>query len=591
MRELLKEKYNELEKLCRLDTSMAYADIAVILREAICNFMEQCSRPAIWCYGMHTKMLMADFMFELKKVRFIIDNGIESGEESGFEIIDESRIVEKQIDGIIISSRIYREEIAAKIKADYGNVKYLDIYAEFEKAGIHLEEDYYKKGHPYSRYCCLNKMQRVLQQEKDNNACQEELKKIIRIYIEIKDFQSAVFYADKLVELSEGTWERTLLKQLRELYELQLEAMSKIDDNNVLMLCVDGLRRKEVCEKYMGNLWRYMKQNMHYYSNAYSMSTSTYESLIPAYSENDDLRTKYYETNMIRNGCRFIDEAKKQKRKIFFYTDSTSYIEDDAIWTAKRLQSAAEKLWDFILDAVDEKNGLFYVHILYESHFSYPNPYTTDEIIAEGTHIFFDYLENNGGRLRTDYGRQQKDSLKYLDDTVVPLIEKLKCRMVLYADHGNVLIDKETKLTDIESTKYTFHEDLIQVPLAVKSPEASVNVDSSLISIKELNNIIIALMNKREILIEKKEYIKVLRSEIYNLDFRYLYKKTNHEHGLLAFEVFIFEDGYKLAVYADGVVELYSAGEDSVVEDVRKKGRLLEIVRDKVTVCDLAQIV
>ena len=92
-------------------------------------------------------------------------------------------------------------------------------------------------------------------------------------------------------------------------------------------------------------------------------------------------------------------------------------------------------------------------------------------------------------------------------------------------------------------------------------------------------------------MIEKKEYIKVLRSEIYNLDFRYLYKKTNHEHGLLAFEVFIFEDGYKLAVYADGVVELYSAGEDSVVEDVRKKGRLLEIVRDKVTVCDLAQIV
>ena len=354
---------------------------------------------------------------------------------------------------------------------------------------------------------------------------------------------------------------------------------------------MDGLRRKDISENNINNLYELIQRDMYFLENAYSVSTSTFESLIPAYSENDNLKTKYYQMNKIKsNNCRFIMTAKKQNRKIVFYTDGADYIEDDKIRVKSQSQTATEKLWDFIIDAIEEKNGLFYIHILYESHYSYPNPYTAEEIVADGTNIMFDYLEHNGGQIRTDYNKQQKDALKYIDDVIVPLIEKLQCRMVLFADHGNILIDRGMPLESIEKTKFTFHEDLIQVPLAIKSPEMEVKKDTGINSIMELNNIIISLMEKKRVELKKKDYIKVVRSEIYNPDFKYLYKKVDNEQGLLAFEVFIFRDGYKLAVYADGTVELYLAETDTEVHDALIRKRLWEKIKNKITVCDEQKI-
>lgn len=586
MKELLQTKYEKLQHICELK-SYPNSKIYPLIKNMIISFTKKCNNPAIWCYGKHTKMLMTDFIFELKNVNFIIDNGIGNIAGSGFEIINESSILEKKIDGIIISSKKYRDEIVCNLKKNYSDIPYLDIYAELEKNGYYLTVEYYAKDHPSSRYSSLNGLQRSFLQKKGTEDCKDSLKKILNIYIEIKDFKSAIKYASKLVGLSNDTWAYELLRQLKEIYNLQLEALQQINEDNVIMLCVDGLRRKEVCKKYMMNLYTYIKDNMYYCTNAYSVSTSTFESLIPAYSENDDLRTGYFNTNVIEaDNCRFIKEAKRQKRKICFYTDGIDYVKDESILVKRHAQTATEKLWDFTLDASGEKNGLFYIHILYESHYSYPNPYTIDEIITEGTNIIFDYLEHNGGQIRTDYNMQQKDSLRYLDDIIAPLLENLQCRMVLFADHGNILIDKGTELKSIEKTKYTFHEDLIQIPLAVKSPEIAIRTDDTLASLMEINTIVIALMKKENFQLDKNNYIKVLRSEIYNPDFRYLYKKTHNERGLLAFEVFLFRDGYKLAVYSDGTVELYLSETDTEISDMKIKNKLWKEIKDKVTVCD-----
>ncbi len=591
MKKLLEEKYKALCKQCRMDCPIADVELNLILKKMIYRFVEKCDRPAIWCYGKHTKMLMSDFMFELKKVRYIIDNGIAGRENSGFEIIEESKIVDAQIDGVIISSRKYKDEITDRLKANFGGIKYLDIYEELEKKGIHLERDYYDREHPYSKYRKLNQQQRNLNELKDNPSRQTVLKNIIKSYIEIKDFKSAIRYTEKLICESEDEWGKILLGSLEVIYELQLEVTGKIHENNVVMLCIDGLRRKDVTRQNMKNLTNYICERMYYFDNAYSVSTSTYESLIPAYSENDDLRTGYFERNQIPGDkCRFIREAKKQKRKIFFYTDGTDYIVDDEVHITAYSQTATEKLWDFLLDAADEQNGLFYIHILYESHFAYPNPYTMEKIVGEGTSILFDYLEKNGARIQADYEKQQKDALRYLDDTIVPLIDGLHCGIVLYADHGNILLGRETELMDIENTKYTFHEDLIQVPLAVGYPDVEAETDGRLISIMELNNIVDMLMKRKKYLPEKKRFVKVLRSEIYNPDFRYLYKKVHYEQGLKAFEVFVFEDGYKLAVYADGGVELYLAETDKELKNIEIQKRLLDQVRKHITVCDAATL-
>lgn len=586
MRESLQEKYKDLQQ--RFNLSSSESDkINFIIKSSICSFIKGCNNPAIWCYGEHTKMLMSDFMFELKDVHFIIDNGMKNRADSGFEIIKESSISEKQIDGIIISSRKYRDEIVNNLKNNYSEIPYLDIYAELEKNGYFLNRGYYVEDHPYSRYFYFNRLQRKFLREKDKEACKEDLKKIITAYIEIKDFKSAIRYTEKLAELSDDSRTEALLKELKNIYKLQMKALQEIHEDNVVMFCMDGLRGKDISEKYMGKLYTFLKNKTYFCTDAYSISTSTYESLVPAYSENDDLRTGYFNSNKIPSDqCRFIKEAKRQKRKIIFYTDGIVYIEDASIQVKTQPQTATEKLWDFVLEAAEEKNGLFYIHILYESHYSYPNPYTTDEIVTEGTSIMFDYLENNGGQIRTDYNRQHRDAIKYLDDVVAPMLENLRCRMVLYADHGNILIDQGTDLQSVEKTKYTFHEDLIKIPFAIKSPELGVKTEDRLVSLMELNPVVIALMKKEKPLLKRNNYIKTLRSAIYNPDFKYLYKKAEYEQGLLAFEAFIFQDGYKLAIYSDGTVELYSTKTDSEIFDEEMKTRLLEEVRDKITVCN-----
>ena len=97
-------------------------------------------------------------------------------------------------------------------------------------------------------------------------------------------------------------------------------------------------------------------------------------------------------------------------------------------------------------------------------------------------------------------------------------------------------------------------------------------------------------MKHEKYLPKKKKFVKILRSEIYNPDFRYLYKKINYERGLDAFEVFLFEEGLKLAVYSDGAVELYSVDSDRKVDSKEIRERLLDQVRDWITVCDLADL-
>lgn len=588
MRKLLEDYYHNLLKKCDMGDICDSHSVNKVIKESLQNFVKNCSVPAIWCYGKHTKMLMTDFMYEMKEVHFVIDAGYNGSEKTGFQIIREEDIIDNGIDGIIISSFKYREEIRKTILDKYPDIKYLDIYEKLEEKGIRLNFEYFSQNHPYSHYNNINTFRK-----KVKNACTEDEKKklyqlVLEEYVEIKDFKSAIECIHEATRDINTDEFQDILVMLNEIYRLEVQAASSISDSNVLMMCMDGLRRQDVLDNIMPKMKVWIDNNTLFYKNAYSVSTSTFESLIPTYSENDDLRTRYYDKNIVtENQCRFVKEAVRQKRKIFFYTDSTQYIDSDNISVTDKAQTATEKMWDFILDAVDEKNGLYYVHVLYESHFSYPNPYTEDKLVADGTSIMFDYMTVNGGRLRADYDRQHRDALRYLDNVLMPLLEKLNCRMVVYADHGNVILPRQTDVLNIDRTKFSYHNDLIQVPLIIKSPETGTGVSEDLESIMSLNQIIIELMRNETVILDKKEYVKIVRSEIYNPDFKYIYHKCGFDQELLAFEVFIFRDGIKLAVYSNGKSELFDAENDIMIDNLNEKEQLISIIKDKITVCNM----
>lgn len=591
MRDLLIKKYNDLFEKYGFDKPVEVCKINSIIKESLQSFLKDSKNPAIYCNGEHTQILMADFMYELKKVKCIIDNYTKSDADGGFLLIKDEEIEKQQIDAVIISTFKFRKDIRNQLEQKHPNIPYLDIYEEFIKNGINLQADYYYGNHPYHHYHHINALQRKILKENDCDKLKKLYWELISHYIQIKDFSTAIVKVEELENICPAPINQLLLNDLKCLYNLQMDAVAKIDQNNVVMFCLDGLRNPDLSESFMPKLKKQLDKKAFSFENAYSFSTSTFESLIPVYSENNDLRTEYNKNNSLtEEECRFVREAKSQNRNIYFYTDMDPFVEGENIKHSGAFQTATEKIWNFIIDAVEEKNGLFYLHILYESHFTFSNPYTTEELISEGTAMLFEFLPQKGGKLRTDFNKQHLDALHYLDDVVAPFVEKINCYMLLFADHGNLILDKECRLEDVPDMKYTCAQEWIQIPYKMLSPEQGVGRDDNIISLMSLNEIIISMMQRKKFENKILPYVKVARSELYNPDFRFLYGLINKEQYLLAFEAFIFEEGYKLVVYSNGVIELYDLEEEKKHSDYQIIQRLFELIKSDLTVCDVCNV-
>lgn len=591
LKSYLEEKYHAISSALGI-AELEYGEkINNIIKQEIKKFMRTHSQVAIFGNGVHTRMLTVDYIYDLKDIKYIIDNNKKQEEQGGYNIINEKDLESYGINGVIISSTKYRKEMVESIKRNHIAIDYLDIYEKFEEQGIYLNASYYKYWYPANHYLEISRLQEKIKKATDNEKKEELYLQLLKKYIAIKDFRLAGLCIEKINELYDKAEYRKIESDIKELYRIELQTAEDIYENNVLMLCVDGLRRKDYIAGLLPDIKSYCDKNMFFFANAYACSTSTYESLVPAYSENENLQTKYYESNEVdEKECRFMQEVKKQRRKVYFYTDGATYIRSDNIERNSNFLTVSEKIWYFLLDAAEETSGLFYIHIGYESHFPYPNPYTASNLIADGTNIMFDYLARMGGKVRTNYIEQQQDALHYLDDTLAPFIQRLAIRFVLFADHGNILLEQGEKLEDICASKFSYHEDLIQIPLIIKSPEQGVGQNNYLISLMSLNDIIVCLLQKEMFQLKHTDFIKTERSTIYNPDFQYLYKQVKKERELQAYELFVFEEGYKLAVYGDGTVAVFLVSDDSEIADKEKEQMLINKIKKYITVCESTEL-
>jgi hypothetical protein len=591
MRELLEQKYNSLFETYHFEPTISSKSVSTIIKKALEDFMLQSKKPAIYCNGGHTRILMSDFMVALKKVKYIVDNYADTNDEGGFHLIKDNEIEENGIDAVVISSFKFKDSIIEGLKKNHPSIAYLNLYEILAENGINLQTDYYYYNHPYQHYHMINSIQRMLEGLKGKDELEQAYYSLITKYIHIKDFRSAVQYAHKIYEVTQTQRYAQLIVDLESLYEAEMTAAGKIGQENVLMFCIDGLRRQDLREPYMPDLAAIFRDKGFWFENAYSLSTSTFESLMPVYSGNDDLRAAYYSRSVIKEEeSAFIQEAKRQKRRIFFYTDMEHYVDGEGIEYNGAFQTITEKLWSFILDAVEEKNGLYYIHSGYESHFSFANPYTKSKLISEGTGILFDFLPQKGGKLRTDYEQQHLDALRYLNDVISPLIQAVECRMLVYADHGNLVLKDKCKLEEIKKSKFIYDEELIQIPYIMCSPEMGKGTSLVLISLMSFNESMLSLLKKKKFKVPDNRYVKIARSELYNPNFRCLYGKIKQDRCLFAFEGFIFAEGYKLIVYSDGKMELLVTETDEEVEDKELMRKYQQIIRDRVTVCESGKL-
>ena len=124
---MLYEKYERLKETYNINEDNHADNLSDAIKSGLREFISTHRRVAIYCYGIHTKMLMSDFMYELKDIRYIIEN-YNSVSESGFEIITDEQIEDSEIDGVIISSFKFKDRIKDDIHNKHEKVDAFDIY-------------------------------------------------------------------------------------------------------------------------------------------------------------------------------------------------------------------------------------------------------------------------------------------------------------------------------------------------------------------------------------------------------------------------------------------------------------------------------
>ena len=575
----LKKQYDNLINLLGMKSESGYNNVNFLLRDMLKEFMKSHKRVGIYCYGEHTQMLMADFIADIREAVCVIDNGNVS-DDSEFVIIRDSDIKDYNLDGVIVSTFKLRNEIKEGLYKNHSSIDVLDIYEELERYDVFLEKEFYNAG-AYQTYTRINTLQCQLEEEQSLDVQKELLEELLYI----KEFRLAEDVAKEIYEFTKDELYQQICEMISDIYQLEIKTVENSAKNNTLLLCLDGMRRDDFNENKLNKVYSLLKDSSRVYKNAYSYSTMTFESLVPVFSENTNQKTKYFLKEEVDSSeCRFIDKAVRDNRFIAFYGDGNHYVYDDSIKYIGNSQTITEKLWDFALDVDGIDNGLFYLHELYESHYSFANPYTNGKLVSNGSAMLFDYLPQNKGYLRTDYKMQHEDALRYLDDTLAPFIEVLPCNIVIFADHGNLILEPGTERDDIKLMQLTASEDWIRIPLLIRTSNTDGEEEDGLISLMELNDIMLSVISGEEYEYKENDYIKIGRSAIYNQQFKELYRLLDLGYNGEAFEGFIFKEGYKLLVYDDGRKELYTTIDDERVNDNQLIDLLYNKIKKEITI-------
>ncbi len=582
----LQEAYESLLQKHNIDIVEGHENISTVMRDSINDFMNAHKRVAIYCYGAHTKALMVDYVYELRNIVCMIDNGNIDAEKQGYVVIKDEEIDSMNIDGIIISSYLYKEEIKQILQTKHQGIDFLDLYDDMYKRGIPMKCEFFKSRTPKQRYYEINQMYQKLNRDTDVSGV---LLDLIKKFIEIKDFRLAALAAGALYESSGDPKYNILREDLENIYQKSLEVLKK-GENAVFLMCVDGLKAKDFCEKgRLQETYSVVKKKATIFTRAYSFSTSTFESLVPVFSEKYDQRADGYveDTVVPLEECRFAKFAREQGRNIYVYGGGIRYIEDPQIKYIEHPQTITQMLWSFMMDLELDPQGLFYMQPVSESHFTFLSPYyTQNDMEINDTNLFYNYLSTKGDCLNVKYSRQYNVAMKYLDDTLTPVFGAIACKTFLFADHGGYDYEEieSNKLEEIDSNHLTASEELIRIPMVLISPQEGGENDS-LISLTELNDIAISLMRNEKFCYKEKQYIKIGRKDIYNADCKYIFQHIFHcDHRLRAFEGFIFEDGYKLLVFSNGVKELYMTEEDVIIQDEKLTEKYYKMIEKQLTV-------
>ncbi|MGN2369746.1 sulfatase-like hydrolase/transferase [Clostridium cagae] len=562
---IYREKYLEIMKDFfkeeKIDNNFEY--ICKIIYDCIIENCDTYENIAIWGAGEHTDNLMKYFAVQLKKLKYVIENNTEIAKVKyvGYEIIAPDDIIDSNIDCVFISSFASRKQISESIKNINKNIKIIDFYKILEKKNLFLTAPFYMLS---DQYLVIDKLLKQLNNSLIIEYKKDILYKLILQYAKIYDFKNMFKFIDILLKMGYKK-ELEVLQFKFKVEELLKEISKKLkgQKEQLILLYIDALRYKDISNLNNMPYLKGIAENYVDFTNAFSTSITTYESMVSCLSSQMPLENENYKRSFINEDeCDFVKVAVKKGYNINFYIlGHDKFVDSKHINYKPGGTYCATTLWNFITDlAISESKSISLLYFMQESHPPHIGGSHKVNIKAHNTPF------STGDRVsqtQEEYSQQYYEALNYLDSQIKFFMGML-CEdnsIVVFSDHGQIIEKAQSAIKDV-GTLPGWHDERYKIPLIIKDKRFKNQQVDELFSLIDFNSLLIGIMNG-ELCINKRNFIEMQFSKMHNKVIRTLFSENGLEDYIDSFKVYRNEY-YKMVIINENKVRGYKLGDEEI---------------------------
>jgi hypothetical protein len=415
----------------------------------------QDKKTALWGAGRnnsensHASVIIKKYTTYIQSLSYLIDSlpQLWGKEFMGYPIISPKDIEKAGIEIVIIASKVQGDSIKKGLKKYAPNCEYIDIYEELKSRGIVVYHKFYEES---SVYTVIHSVRQELKNAKDTNK-PDLLKKLISLYMGIKDISYALEYAAEYVWQQYENW-KSMEQFITEVKELvsDIKKVNADKKDDVVIYFIDSLRAMDVFEKqgdgYQPKLLANYLDKSVVFTNARSTGVTTYESMVSVIRQIHPYDSNVYDNNIMFEFEEFelLNIANSLNYEIRFYTsEGYPIIKPTSLIHFTPQVYMTEKLWTLACDmAESNRKTLNFVYFPYELHFPLICGYHTEEpqvsgFVDVGVEDTSKFVERQLGECLSYVDRQMEYYRTFFSDDIL---------MALFSDHSQVVYDsKEQK--------------------------------------------------------------------------------------------------------------------------------------------------
>jgi hypothetical protein len=523
-------------------------------------------KTALWGAGRnnsensHASIIIKKYTTYIQGLKYLIDSmpDLWGKEFMCYPIISPTEIQKKGIEIVIIASKVQGDSIKKDLKKHAPDCEVIDIYDELKKRGITVYHKFYEES---SVYTTIHRTrQDYLASEGENK--EKLLKKLISLYLTIKDFYYTFEYANEYVMNEYHNWEdmKNFITDITELMD-EVKKKNAVRKEDVAIYFIDSLRAMDVFEKqkngYAPKMFKEYLNQAVVLTNARSTGVTTYESMISVICKQYPYDKNVYDNNIMYDFDEFelLKVAETMDFDIRFYTSEGYSIikETDKINFTTQVYMP-EKLWSLACDmAVSEKKTFNFIYFPYELHFPLICGFHKEEpkisgFVDVGVLDTSDFVERQLEECKLYVDRQMEFYRTFFSEEIL---------ISLFSDHSQVVYDKEEQKPYF--MYYNNIERSVGVTFFIKGYGLEAEWNEQLVSMYDFNDIMKSILGDRKLNIPARE---IARYQYYKIHYKKL-REIAFERGLNDYidgmNCFTSKD-YIYIVTKTGVEELYQLG-------------------------------